>query len=121
MLRFRAVERDVNGARQAAQSGKTEDALRAYRVAIDHSPDTGFLYRERGVIEREHGDADAALADFRKAVSLDASDAASLVEIAQLLDARNEFDAALKAYDDALTLEPNERGRGETKCDGHSS
>ena len=77
--------------------------------AIDHSPDTAFLYRERGVIEREHGDADAALADFRKAVSLDASDAASLVEIAQLLDARNEFDAALKAYTDALALEPNER------------
>jgi tetratricopeptide (TPR) repeat protein len=109
VLRFRAVERDVNAARQAAQSGKSEDALRAYRVAIDHSPETGFLYRERGVIEREHGEADAALADFRKAVSLDASDAASLVEIAQILDARNEFDAALKTYNDALALEPNER------------
>src|SRR5437899_819925 len=79
VLRFRAVERDVTTARQAAQSGKVDDALRAYRAAIDHSPETGFLYRERGVIEREHGDADAALADFRKAVSLDASDAASLV------------------------------------------
>jgi tetratricopeptide (TPR) repeat protein len=109
VLRFRAVERDVTTARQAAQSGKVEDALRAYRVAIDHSPETGFLYRERGVIEREHGDADAALADFRKAISLDAGDAASLVEVAQILDARNEFEAALKAYNDALALEPNER------------
>ena len=109
VLRFRAVERDVTAARQAAQSGKTDDALRAYRVAIDYSPETGFLYRERGVIEREHGDADAALADFRKAVSLDASDAASLVEIAQLFDARNDFDAALKTYNEALALEPNER------------
>src|SRR5215475_1962752 len=66
VLRFRAVERDVTTARQAAQSGKVEDALRAYRVAIEHSPETGFLYRERGAIEREHGDADLALADFRK-------------------------------------------------------
>jgi tetratricopeptide (TPR) repeat protein len=113
VLRFRAVERDVNAARQAAQSGKAEDALRAYRVAIDHSPETGFLYRERGVIERERGEADAALADFRKALSLDASDAASLVEIAQILDARNDFDAALKAYNDALALEPNERVEGK--------
>jgi tetratricopeptide (TPR) repeat protein len=48
VLRFRAVEHDVTAARQAAQSGKTDDALRAYRVAIDHSPETGFLYRERG-------------------------------------------------------------------------
>jgi len=109
VLRFRAVERDVSAARQAARSGKADDALRAYRVAIDHSPETGFLYRERGVIEREHGDADAALADFRKAVSLDASDVASLVEIAQILDARNDFEAALTAYDDALALEPNDR------------
>jgi tetratricopeptide (TPR) repeat protein len=109
VLRFRAVERDVTAARQAAQSGKTDDALRGYRVAIDHSPETGFLYRERGVIERERGDADAALADFRKAISLDASDAASLVEVAQILDARNDFDAALQAYNDSLALEPNER------------
>jgi len=109
VLRFRAVERDVTTARQAAQSGKVEDALHAYRIAIDHSPETGFLYRERGVIEREHGDADVALADFRKAISLDASDATSLVEVAQILDARNEFEAALKAYNDALALEPNER------------
>ncbi len=108
VLRFRAVQRDVAAARQAAQAGKVDDALRAYRVAIDRSPETGFLYRERGVIEREHGDADAALADFRKAVSLDATDVASLVEVAQLFDTRGEVDAALKAYADALALEPNE-------------
>ena len=108
VLRFRAVERDVTAARQAAQSGKVEEALRAYRAAIEHSPETGFLYRERGILERDRVDADSALADFRKAVSLDPSDAVSLVEIAQLLDARNDFDAALKAYDDALALEPSE-------------
>ena len=109
VLRFRAVERDVTAARQAAQSGKIEDALRAYRAAIDHSPETGFLYRERGAVERDHGDRDAALADFRKAVSLDAGDVVSLVAIADLLDARGDVDAALKAYDDALAVEPNER------------
>jgi tetratricopeptide (TPR) repeat protein len=108
VLRFRAVERDITTARQAAQSGKADEALRAYRVAIERSPETGFLYRERGVIEREHGDADLALADFHKAVSLDTADAASLVEIAQILDARNDFEAALKAYDDALAIEPSD-------------
>ena len=107
VLRFRAVERDVTAARQAAQSGKIDDALRAYRMAIAHSPETGFLYRERGLIERDRGDVDAALADFRKAVALDAGDAAALLEIAQLLDARGEIEAALQAYNDTLTLEPS--------------
>jgi tetratricopeptide (TPR) repeat protein len=109
ILKFRGVQRDVTEARQAARSGKVDDALKAYRVAIERSPDTGFLYRERGTIEREQGNAEAALEDFRRAVALDATDAASAVQVAELLDARDEFDAALAAYAAALALEPNER------------
>jgi tetratricopeptide (TPR) repeat protein len=109
ILKFQGVQRDVTEARQAARSGKVDDALRAYRAAIEHSPDTGFLYRERGAIEREQGNTEAALEDFRKAVTLDATDAASLVQVAELLDARDEFDAALAAYATALAIEPNER------------
>jgi tetratricopeptide (TPR) repeat protein len=109
VLKFQSVQRDVTTARQAARSGKAEDARRAYRVAIEHSPDTGFLYRERGSVEREQGDTVAALEDFRKAVALVRTDGASLVQIAELLDARDDFDAALAAYASALALEPNER------------
>jgi tetratricopeptide (TPR) repeat protein len=113
VLKFRAVQRDVSAARQAARSGKTEDALRAYVVAIEHSPESGFLYRERGVIERAQGNSDAALEDFRKAVALDPADAAAQVQVAEILDARDDFEAASAAYAAALSLDPNERVEAE--------
>lgn len=107
VLRFRVVQQDVSTAREAARSGRTDEALRAYRAAIEHSPETAFLYREVAAIERERGDLDQALAHLRKALSLDAADAATLVQLGDLLAARNDFDAALKAYDDALAIEPD--------------
>jgi tetratricopeptide (TPR) repeat protein len=116
VLKFRGVERDVNLARQAARAGKVDLAVQAYRVAIEHSPDSGFLYRELAVIERERGNADEALEDFRKAIALDPSDAASLAQVADILAARDDFDAALKAYADSLALEPNERVEAEREA-----
>ena len=107
VLRFRVVQQDVAAARDAAGAGRTDDALRAYRTAIDHSPETAFLYREIAAIERERGEGDQALANLKKAVSLDAGDAATFVQLGDLLASRNDFDAALKAYDDALAIEPD--------------
>ena len=107
VLRFRAVQRDIADARKAAQSGKADDAVRAYRTAIAGSPDTAFLYREVAIIERGMGNTDAALEDFRKASSLDPSDPVPLVQVAGLLEARGDVEAALKAYDAALAVEPD--------------
>ncbi len=107
VLRFRVVQQDVAAARDAARAGRADDALRAYRTAIDHSPETAFLYREIAAIERERGEGDLALANLKKAVSLDAGDAATFVQLGDLLASRNDFDAALKAYDDALAIEPD--------------
>ena len=107
VLRFRVVQRDVAAARQAARTGKSEEAIQAYRVAIAHSPDTGFLYRELAAIERERGDAGSALEHFRRAAALDPADAASLVQIAELLDSTGDFDGALQTYNAALAVEPD--------------
>src|SRR5205814_8429432 len=41
---------------------------------------------------------------------------ASLVHVAELLDARGDLDAALKAYTDALAVEPNDRVEAERKA-----
>lgn len=109
VLKFQSVQREITVARQAGRSGRIEEALRAYRAAIAYSPDSGFLYRELAVLEREHGDADAALEDFRKASALDSTDAASLMHIGELLEARDDLEAALTAYTGALALEPDAR------------
>ena len=108
VLKFRASEQDVARARQAARTGKLDEAIAGYTRALAGSPDSAFLYRELAAVERQKGDASRALDHFRRAVALDPSDAKSLVQIGDILDARGEFAAAEKSYSDALTLEPSD-------------
>jgi tetratricopeptide (TPR) repeat protein len=108
VLRFRGLGQDLAAARQAAADGKLDDAARAYASAIASSPESPFLYRELATVERRQGNVEAALADFRKAQSLDPTDAASIVGVGDLLAERGDLAGAAKAYSDALLLEPSD-------------
>jgi tetratricopeptide (TPR) repeat protein len=106
VLRFRALERDLAGAREAARSDRLDEAAHAYQAALASSPESAFLFRELGDVERRQGRQDEALAHFRRAVELDAYDASSLVQIAALLEDREDWTGALLAYDQALAIDP---------------
>lgn len=108
VLRFRGVERSLQAARQAARSNDLEEAIRGYQSAIAASPDSAFLYRELGAVEKQRGEADLALDHFRKAVELDPSDAASYAQIGELLEARGDVSGGLSAYSRSLALEPSD-------------
>ncbi len=108
VLRFRGLGQDLAAARQAAADGKLDEAARAYASAISSSPDSPFLYRELAVVERRQGNTEAALADFRKALALDPTDASSSVGVGDLLAESGDLEGAEKAYTDALLLEPSE-------------
>jgi tetratricopeptide (TPR) repeat protein len=116
VLRFRGLGQDLAAARQAAADGKLDNAAREYASAIASSPDSPFLYRELAVVERRQGNADAALADFRKAMDLDPTDAGSVAAVGDLLAERGDLEGAEKAYADALLLEPNDAV--DAKLDG---
>jgi len=105
VFRFRELQQDLAGAREAVRSGRMDEAVRAYNSAIAASPDSPFLYRELGAAERQRGDVDRALEHFRKALTLDPADVASLVQIGDILDSRGDLDGAAKAYGDALAIE----------------
>jgi tetratricopeptide (TPR) repeat protein len=107
VLKFRGVEQGLARARDAARAGRLDEAIQAYTTAIASSPDSPFLYRELAGVERQKGNADAALADFRKAVALDPTDAKSLVQIGEILEGGGDFEAAEKTYGDALAVEPS--------------
>ena len=109
VLRFRALERNLAAAREAAKAGRADDARRAYQSAIESSPESAFLYRELGAVERQSGAADPALSHFRKAVELDPSDAGSIAQVGELLEARGDDAGALEAYNKSLAVEPNDR------------
>jgi tetratricopeptide (TPR) repeat protein len=108
VLKFRQQEQSLAAARQAARAGKTDEAIRAYTHALATSPDSPFLDRELAAVERQKGDMDAALEHFRKAVELDGSDAASLEQIGDILDARGDYAGAAAAYGDANAIEPSD-------------
>jgi len=106
VLQFRSAERGIAQARQAARSGNVEQARQLYGRALEASPESAFLYRELGALERQAGRLELALELFRRAVSIDTADAVSLQQIAEILEQQGQLDEALKAYDAALRIEP---------------
>lgn len=113
VLRFRAVQDNLARAKAATEGGRWEEARAAYGQAIAASPDSAFLYRELAVVELRAGDSGSALEDFRRAVALDAGDAASLAQIGAILEEQGDSVGALAAYEKARAIDegavPRER------------
>ena len=107
VLRFRGTERAIASARESAKASRPDAARTAYLTAIERSPDSAFLHRELAALERAAGNAAAALDHLRRAVALDGSDAASFALMGELLESAADVEGALKAYADALALEPS--------------
>ena len=108
VLEFRSAQELVEAARAAARDNRLDDARAAYRRALEGSPGSAFLHRELGIVERRRGETETALAELRKAVELDPSDAASFVQIGELLAAAHDYAGAEEAYRAAQALEPSE-------------
>ena len=106
VLRFRNVQDVIDAAQAASKAGRLDDARRAYERAISLSPDSAFLHRELGQVERRAGNADQALQHLRRALELDANDAAALVAMGELLEARGGVAGAEDAYRKAVALDP---------------
>jgi len=107
VLRARGLQDDVAAARKAAESGRFDEARSVYERAIVASPDSPFLYRELGDVQRRQGNLDAALKDAVKASELDPTDGRAQLLIGEIHEARKELPLAIAAYETALALEPN--------------
>lgn len=112
VLHFKLQEQGIARARELARTGQLDQAAQAYGTAIAGSPDSPFLYREVAAIDRKLGHDDEALQQFRKAVELDPSDARSLVQIGEILEAHDDSAGAEEAYARALTIEPDQSAEG---------
>ena len=108
VLRFRILQEVIESARGAAASGETAEARAGYERALSVSPDSAFLYRELGMLDRADGDVEAGLDRFRRAAALDPGDALSLIQIGDLLAERQDFEGAASAYRRASAIEPSD-------------
>lgn len=108
VLRFRNLQDIIGRARAAAGAGRLEEARLAYDRALAVSPESAFLHRELGMLERKLGTAAAALEHFRRASALDPGDASSLVQVAELLEQQQDFAGAEAAYRKATEIDPSE-------------
>lgn len=108
VLRFRSLQDVIEAARAAAAGGRLAEARSAYERALQVTPDSAFLERELGVVERKQGDVDAALDRFRRAVELDPGDAVSLVQAGELREERQDFAGAGAAYRRAADIEASD-------------
>lgn len=108
VLRFRNLQDVIEAARTAAAAGRLAESRDTYQRAIQASPDSAFLHKELGLVERKQGNLDAALERFRRAVELDGSDTASLTQLGELLEQRRDFSGAEAAYRRAADIEPSD-------------
>ncbi len=107
VLRARALQSNVASARKAAQANQLDEAARLYEQAIAASPDSAFLVRDLADVEARQGKTEEALARYRRAIEMDASDATSRIRIGEIFDARGDLEGALAMYVDANNLEPS--------------
>jgi tetratricopeptide (TPR) repeat protein len=107
VLRFRGLQELIEAARAADRSGRVADARAAYGRAIAASPESAFLHRELGVLERRAGNVDQAMAQLGRATELDPLDAAAFVQLAELFESRQDFAGAAAAYRKALEHDPS--------------
>lgn len=115
VLTLRGLQTELAAARQAARNGDREAAIRSYRNAITASPDSAFLYLELALLERQEGQAAAAVEHLGRARELDPSDPATLVLLGDIQAERSELPAALAAYAGALALEPSDEVEAKRK------
>jgi len=108
VLRVRSQQDLLARAKSAAAARRWDVAKSAYQQAIAASPESAFLYRELAIIEQQAGEPDQALAHFRRAAALDASDAKSVAAIGGILERQGDVTGALAAYERARAVDPGE-------------
>ena len=106
VLQFRGLQEIIERARASAAANQLDEARRGYTAALASSPKSAFLHRELAIVDRRRGDTDAAQEHVRRASELDSSDAASLVQIGEILEQRLDFAGAEAAYRKAAAVEP---------------
>lgn len=92
----------------------TELGLKLLDAAVELAPDYAEVWNRRAYVYYRMGNMQAALGDLRRALALEPNHFRALDGMAKILDNLGEKKAALKAYDQLLTIHPQIEGAQES-------
>lgn len=88
------------------QEGKLEEAISAYRAAIEQNPNFYWSYHNLGEVLAELGKWDEAVTHYRKAIALNPNFAWSHYYLGEVLMQLGKWGEAVAAYRSAIEIEP---------------
>ncbi len=92
-----------------SQDGDHERAIAVYNRGLDALPDDPALIYDRGIEEANAGDTDAALADFKRVLTLKPGDVEAMNALGfTLADTDRQLDEATRLLQKALAAKPDE-------------
>jgi tetratricopeptide (TPR) repeat protein len=112
-LRPQQYQGYVNLAQAFLRDQQLDEAVRQLDRAVERAPRLAPLFRTRARVHLLRRDSAAALADLEKATRLEENRASAALaedhlERGRILHGRKDFEAALRAYDDAVAARPKD-------------
>lgn len=89
-----------------SQQERTDEALKAYRNAVQKFPSFRRAWRAIGLVEARNGKLDAAIEAFTKMIELGGGDSSSYGALGYAYEAKRDYQAAEVALRNALLLQP---------------
>jgi tetratricopeptide (TPR) repeat protein len=101
-----ATQRAFDDASRALRSGRVDEAERAYKALAQANPELGGPHANLGVIYRQAGKVNEAIAELEQAVKLSPRQPIYLNQLGVAYRQQGQFAKARDAYQRALALDP---------------
>jgi len=103
-----------------AQSGKMEEALKAYQQALRITPDPAPIYFSIAQVYLAKGDLENAEAALVRTLEVDPKNQGALLKIGILYEQQGKLEEALRAYENARDVQPRSRDGIDAAVSAHT-
>jgi tetratricopeptide (TPR) repeat protein len=106
VLRLKEIQSFIDRARAARQAGRGDEARGLLEQALNRAPLSVAILTELAAVETERGSLETAELYAKRAISIDAKDAAGHAALGVVHEARGRQKEALAAYTTAAAIDP---------------
>jgi tetratricopeptide (TPR) repeat protein len=91
-----------------SQSGKSDEAIKAYEKAIEFNPQNAYAWDNKGIALGRLNKSDEAIKAFDKAIEINPQNSGAWGNKGNALADLNKPDEAIKAFDKAIEINPHD-------------